>query len=300
MNKGLFILLLCILFSVSVSYSLDIIDEVDALILNLIEESGDSINTNDTYIGVTAPENISARAKKEDIGSGIGEILADRFNDLGYHVVDRNQMEEIMDEYELILSGMVDEEDAVEIGSLVGANVIATGSVTQLGNDFNITIRLISVESSEVIASGILSVPIESLIETITVYQYEDQYPISAMFRSMIPGWGQFYNNQPAKGTMMLSGTVALVGAGVTLGLLGMQDYELYQSGEAQYVSYYETALTKKKIGNYLLIGAAVLYTYNLVDAYFVARKNRMATEIANRVEITSESVSVALFHYTW
>ena len=51
-----------------------------------------------------------------------------------YRVVDREQLEALMQEKHLTLSGDVDPKTAVKIGKLLGVNYLMTGAVTEYGN----------------------------------------------------------------------------------------------------------------------------------------------------------------------
>ena len=53
------------------------------------------------------------------------------------------------------LSGMVDEETAVELGQMSGADVIALGEISQLGKIYYLNVKLITVETAEIISSSI-------------------------------------------------------------------------------------------------------------------------------------------------
>ena len=67
-----------------------------------------------------------------------------------YNVVERSNMESILQEQGFQLSGCTSTECAVEAGKLLGVNKMVTGSVGKLGELFNITVRLFDVGSGRI------------------------------------------------------------------------------------------------------------------------------------------------------
>ncbi|HUT98407.1 MAG TPA: DPP IV N-terminal domain-containing protein [bacterium] len=69
----------------------------------------------------------------------------------GLRVIERAQLARIAEEQALALSGMVDESDAVEAGHLAGADLVALGSVTEIDGAYVIQLRVVDVETGEVL-----------------------------------------------------------------------------------------------------------------------------------------------------
>ena len=67
-------------------------------------------------------------------------------------IVDRRNLDVIMDEISLQVSGLVDEGMAIKLGKLSGAEVIAAGEINQLGNTYYLNVKLISVETGEILS----------------------------------------------------------------------------------------------------------------------------------------------------
>ena len=106
-------------------------------------------------------------------GSGIGRAVADTIiteliNMKRFEVADRLNIEKIMNEQKLGLSGMMDEKNAVEVGNLLGAKLSIVGDVTGYsvgkkdngGADGSITvdIKIVNVETSKIEKATTLSV----------------------------------------------------------------------------------------------------------------------------------------------
>ncbi|MBA7626250.1 hypothetical protein ES703_33695 [subsurface metagenome] len=69
--------------------------------------------------------------------------------------MDRQNIAKILKEYEFQQSDLTDESTAVEIGKLSGADIIVIGSISYVGKLYYLNIKLISVETAEIIGSSI-------------------------------------------------------------------------------------------------------------------------------------------------
>ena len=66
-----------------------------------------------------------------------------------FTVIDKSQRDEILDEQKFQNSGMCDDECAVEIGQLVGAEYLMLGEIIDLGGLYQVNIKIInSVQSN--------------------------------------------------------------------------------------------------------------------------------------------------------
>ncbi len=71
---------------------------------------------------------------------------------LGRHqVVEREQMIKILDEHNFQETGCTDNECAVEIGKIIGAQLMMAGSIGRFGTLYTIDMRIIDVETSRVL-----------------------------------------------------------------------------------------------------------------------------------------------------
>jgi TolB-like protein len=95
-------------------------------------------------VGVSAAEAGSVRTLF------VGEVVkAGRFQ-----VVERSQLEEVLKEQGLTMTGCTDAECAVTAGKLVGANYAAVGSVSSLAGYYVINVRVVGVEEGTAIAAA--------------------------------------------------------------------------------------------------------------------------------------------------
>ncbi|MBM4331839.1 MAG: hypothetical protein FJ117_11560 [Deltaproteobacteria bacterium] len=96
------------------------------------------------------------KGEQEFRGKQVGEIVAEwlitslvktgRFD-----VVERSQLQKILKEQQLGLTGMISQETAAKVGELLGVKVIITGSVIRLGNVYDVNTRLINVEDGSIL-----------------------------------------------------------------------------------------------------------------------------------------------------
>jgi TolB-like protein len=87
------------------------------------------------------------------IGKAVSAMLVTEFSGRdGLQVIERDQLNKLLTEQKLALSGRVEESSAVEIGKLLGAQYMFYGQITSIADNLRIDIRAIDVETSEVIA----------------------------------------------------------------------------------------------------------------------------------------------------
>jgi hypothetical protein len=92
----------------------------------------------------------------EETASGVMVFIENAFVNVGkVRVVDRQNIAKIVKEYEFQQSDLTDESTAVEIGKLSGADIIVIGSISYVGKQYYLNIKLISVETGEIIGSSI-------------------------------------------------------------------------------------------------------------------------------------------------
>ncbi len=92
-------------------------------------------------IGVSAQE---ARVLTNRLGTQMVQIGR-------YQVIERGQMEQILQEQDFQLTGCISNECAVEIGQLIGAQQMLAGSFGKLGTAYTIDMRIIDVETGRIL-----------------------------------------------------------------------------------------------------------------------------------------------------
>ncbi|MCH8838789.1 MAG: DUF2380 domain-containing protein [Candidatus Marinimicrobia bacterium] len=65
-------------------------------------------------------------------------------------VVERGQMQQVLQEQDFQLAGCTSDECAVEVGQILGVNTVVAGSIGKVGSTYSIDIRTIDVGSGEI------------------------------------------------------------------------------------------------------------------------------------------------------
>jgi TolB-like protein len=103
-----------------------------------------------------------------NLGPQISEALTALLSGTpGIRLVDRSTIARVLAEQELNLSGIVDTEQAVKVGKLVGARILVVGKAFPMGEKMFITAKLIGTETSlvdGVLVKGNLSADIGQLV----------------------------------------------------------------------------------------------------------------------------------------
>lgn len=69
-----------------------------------------------------------------------------------FTMVERKDLQKILEEMELQLSGIISDESAVEVGALLGAEVLITGKMYRKETQYEIFFKLLRVETAEVLS----------------------------------------------------------------------------------------------------------------------------------------------------
>ncbi|MFA5779403.1 MAG: CsgG/HfaB family protein [Elusimicrobiota bacterium] len=102
-------------------------------------------------IAVMDFESIGKEVKENDLGLSVAENLRTGFFKTGkYDVVERNFLMKLLEEQKLQSSGIVDNQTAVNIGKLSGAEKLAAGSVSKAGKTLTINVRFIDMKTGTV------------------------------------------------------------------------------------------------------------------------------------------------------
>jgi TolB-like protein len=91
-------------------------------------------------------------------GVALAEWLAASLQKTGkYEVLERIFLEKLLEEQSISLSGLFDEATVARVGSLVGAELIATGSIVEWKGQYTLSSRLIDIASGRILGTASLS-----------------------------------------------------------------------------------------------------------------------------------------------
>jgi TolB-like protein len=71
------------------------------------------------------------------------------------YLVDRQEFNNLLNEYQLNLSGMVNSQQAVQVGQLSGAKLLITGTITEFDSHLILVAKIISTETSRVLGESV-------------------------------------------------------------------------------------------------------------------------------------------------
>lgn len=112
------------------------------------------------------PFQADEKLSKKKVNFAVSEMLTANFlKQRKFKVMERAQLEEVMKEQKLGLSGAVDSKTAADIGKLAGAKLLVLGNVIQVGNSYQLTSKLVDSETGEIITSEIVEVPVKTFDE---------------------------------------------------------------------------------------------------------------------------------------
>jgi len=133
--------------------------------------------------------------RNKEVGKYVQEDITTALVNSGqFNVVERLKLQSVLDELKLTQLGLTDPEGAKEVGKLLGANVILTGTLAATGDEWNVNLRLINTESG-LITSAFNK---RGSLHEITTESYRKVENISGNFEdeSKLVGWfiGELFN----------------------------------------------------------------------------------------------------------
>ncbi len=95
---------------------------------------------------------------KEAQEISLGDLVSETFtsalvNSQSFRIIEREQLDKVVKEMEMNQTGFIETTDAVEIGKMLHADAIITGSVALLNNQIQLNARIIEIESAYVISA---------------------------------------------------------------------------------------------------------------------------------------------------
>jgi TolB-like protein len=105
-------------------------------------------------IGIIEFQSLNEEAKQDTLGKVFSEVLTTSFvNSDAFKIIEREHVEKVVKELQLTQSGIIDPSSAKQIGKMVGADAILTGSVIKFGNDMRVDARIIEVETGIILTA---------------------------------------------------------------------------------------------------------------------------------------------------
>lgn len=96
-----------------------------------------------------------------------GMLISELAANPALRVVERDNIQRLVDEQNLGASGRVDDQTAAKIGKLVGARYAVMGNFIDLYGDFRVDVRVVNVETSEIVKTEKLTMQREHLFDLV-------------------------------------------------------------------------------------------------------------------------------------
>jgi len=118
-----------------------------------------------------------------------------------FEVIERQLLNKVMQEHQLMMSGIVDENSAKELGRILGVDAICSGSVANLVKSVKVNARLISSETGKIFSVASVKIPKDEVVNKMlgeSVYSTTTGHPAIEISDSeglqQKPG-SRFYNS---------------------------------------------------------------------------------------------------------
>lgn len=79
-----------------------------------------------------------------------GMLIAELAANPGLRLVERDNVQKLLDEQHLVTTGQVDAQTAAKVGKIVGARYAIVGNFVDLSGQFDVSARVVNVETSEI------------------------------------------------------------------------------------------------------------------------------------------------------
>ncbi len=232
------VLLVCIFASKPMANESNANKQIHKAVAQLVQALTTAMGVNQNSprkVAVSALVSLGPLAREKQMGEVVAELLQEKLAKVsGVTLIERVQLKKILEELKLSLLGLTDSSNAGAVGKLAGADAMLVGSVSEVGADFRISLRLVDVKSGKVEKSLAANMSQQSMVALSSEY-IVTRTKSDAIFRSLlIPGWGQFYNNENLRGTLYLSAVVGAGAGAVAAFLLSSQSQNEYDQATKQ------------------------------------------------------------------
>jgi len=224
------------------------------------------------------------------VGIAVTDLIRSNMVDTGrFTVVERSQMDAILKEQEIQMTGCTDSSCAVEMGKLLSANKVLIGEINKLGSDIVITVRIVDVEkgvaefSTNEKAENIEKIDkaVKALVDKMTIRitgkrsLAGETGAVDFYMRGLVPGWGQMYAGKTLKGSIFM-GSFAAAGVLCGYSFLKYKDKKKAydnlgpKESENKFDSYYNEYKQSYNLTVYLAGLLGLIYIANWTDMIFI------------------------------
>lgn len=133
-----------------------------------LSESGGNNQT----IAIANFDNKSPKATQENMGHAVAEVITERFKKANKFVlIENRQINKIVSQLELEQTGLYDSKKTASVGNLVGARYMIVGSVSEMGGFYNVALRVVKIETGEVLVTESKEIPVNVMDSVAALYK---------------------------------------------------------------------------------------------------------------------------------
>jgi TolB-like protein len=111
-------------------------------------------------LGVVDLENVTEGAQRGKLGKIFSELISGRLAESGrFVIIERQKLRDVLEEQSLSMTGLLDPASVKTVGRLLAADAIVCGSVSELGDYYQVSVRAIDVERGNVMATAVSTLP---------------------------------------------------------------------------------------------------------------------------------------------
>jgi hypothetical protein len=241
----------------------------DALVASLREAQPQAV----LRLAVLPFEPLTPEAKDRALGQLGAELLASRLLlEPRLLQVERARLDPVLGELQRSEKGELSPDGAASVGKLVGASTVVLGSVAEAGPTYVVTARLVDTETARVIAAADRTLPREGFVALSDDLVEKKTRAGAALRSAVLPGWGQLYDGDTARGALYL-GAFGLAAAGATTSAwLGARAEDDYHRNRADTVGRRSDADAHYQRANVLLVSMGVVWAAAVADAWLTGR----------------------------
>ena len=184
-------------------------------------------------VGILPFEN--TLSNEPDAGTSTAELVVNVATSKGVKVVERAQLNKVLEEQSLIASGVVSDEGAAETGELLAARYLVTGRISELMGERLVAIKLVNTETGEVVDSKNVSLGADAFKSMQKELLGEATQTSAVIFRSaIVPGWGQMYAGKTVRGSIWTGAFFTSVATGLVTSMQASSKFDDYEVVSSQ------------------------------------------------------------------
>ena len=150
--QRLIVIILCVVLC---GHTLGRAQDMDTELSKLTEDLAGKIKDHGNK-KVTVLDFTDLQGSSSELGKYIAEQLTVDFvmTKRDFSVLDRANLKRILAEHKLTASGLVDPENAKQLGKFAGVDALIIGNIIPVGTNINLTVKIITTETAEVVGGA--------------------------------------------------------------------------------------------------------------------------------------------------